>query len=136
MRRLGYTLIEVLMAMIVFSIALVPVSYILVDSAKGNAWGHDMDQALQLAQEEWGRVRQIPVDSLHDTTYDQTLSGKTWKVQRNVRGVRGDSIAQLGDSTASRKRPVEIGVCILREGLRNDTLHCWRWLRPRTMVSK
>jgi len=134
----GYTLLEVLVALVIMGILAVPVAYVLRTTGEGSASARLQDQALDLAQEAWTRSRAVdPPDSLRDTTWDRNLSGMRWRIVRDIY----DSADRAADgkapvlASASWKPPVEISVCALRaKGEGWDTIRCFRWMRPRMAI--
>jgi prepilin-type N-terminal cleavage/methylation domain-containing protein len=134
----GYTLVEVLVALVILGILAVPVAYILRTTGEGSEHARLQDQALDLAQEAWTRSRAVePSDSLRDTTWERNLSGARWRVVRDVRDSSDRAAAGEAPvrSSASWKPPVEISVCALRErGESWDTVRCFRWMRPRMAI--
>jgi prepilin-type N-terminal cleavage/methylation domain-containing protein len=135
----GYTLVEVLVALVILGILAVPVAYVLRTTGEGSARARLQDQALDLAQEAWTRSRAVdPPDSLRDTTWERSVSGARWRVVREVydssdRAAAGEAPVR---GSASWKPPVEISVCALRaKGEDWDTVRCFRWMRPRLAVA-
>jgi prepilin-type N-terminal cleavage/methylation domain-containing protein len=83
MRR-GYTLLEVLMALIILTITLVPLGYVLGDLGRWNAAGRDRDEALQIGRETWGQILSIPADSLRDSSWTVKRGTREFSVHRDV----------------------------------------------------
>lgn len=127
----GYTLVEVLMALVILGILAVPLGYTIHAGFEGAARAQREDKALSLVREEWARIRAMQVDSLHDTTLDPETG---WRLERNVfdstdRALLG--LSPLSRSSPSRP-PVEISVCALaRKAEEWDSIRCFRWMRPR-----
>lgn len=135
MRRGGYTLVEVLVALVVLSILVVPLTYTLVRTGDGSRRARAQDEALALVREDWNLCRAAVSDSLRDSVWERTLPSGEWRVVRDVfdsadREAEGLPAIQTG--RAGLLPPVEIGCCALRrEGETWDTARCFRWLRPR-----
>lgn len=133
MRRAGYTLVEVLVALVILSILAVPLTYTLVRTGEGSSRARAQDDALALAREDWNLCRAADSDSLRDSVWERTLPSGRWRVARDVY----DSMDREADGLAPIGRtgllpPVEIGSCALRQdGPAWDTVRCFRWLRPR-----
>lgn len=140
MRRGGYTLVEVLIALVILSILAVPLTYILVQSGEGSSRARELDDALDLVRRDWTLCRATDSDSLRDTTWESRLASGEWKVVRDVFDSSDRSSAGL---EAVRKDkpgllpPVEISSCAMRREEDDwDTVRCFRWLRPRWSVVK
>ena len=133
MRR-GYTLVEVLMALVILGVLAVPLGYVLTTTGEGSARARQQDQAVALAQEAWTVSRATDPDSLRDTTWDRDISGARWRILRDVFDSADRALAGLGkiQPNAVPQPPVEISVCATRSrGEGWDTIRCFRWLRPR-----
>ena len=136
MRR-GYTLVEVLMALVVLGILAVPLGYVLTTTGSGSARARLQDQAVALAQEAWTFSRATDPDSLRDTAWDRDISGAHWRIVRDVFDSSDRAAAGLPTIRPSTtpQPPVEISVCALRSrGDDWDTVKCFRWLRPRMRI--
>ena len=134
----GYTLVEVLMALVILAVLAVPLGYVLETTGKGSARARLQDQALAVAQEAWSVSRATDPDSLRDTVWDRDISGARWRISRDVFDSADRSAAGLPpiQSSSALQPPVEISVCALRAGGDDDwdTVRCFRWLRPRTRI--
>lgn len=133
MRR-GYTLVEVLIALVILGILAVPLGYVLTTTGAGSARARLQDQSMALAQEAWTLSRATDPDSLRDTSWDRDISGARWRIVRDVFDSADRAAAGLGkiQPSSALQPPVEISVCALRErGEDWDTVRCFRWLRPR-----
>ncbi|MBK9576365.1 MAG: prepilin-type N-terminal cleavage/methylation domain-containing protein [Fibrobacterota bacterium] len=131
MNRRGYTVVEVLMALVILGILAVPLGYTIHAGFEGSARARREDKALGLVREEWSRVRGIEVDSLRDTAFEPEAG---WRLERDV----FDSVdrAQAGLSPVRRsspaRPPVEIAVCAMARHAESwDTVRCFQWMRPR-----
>ena len=131
----GYTLVEVLIALVIMGILAVPLTYILVHAGEGSSRARALDDALALVRDDWTTCRATETDSLRDTTWERLLASGRWKVVRDV----FDSSDRAAMSLPAIKKnrggllpPVEISSCALHaEGENWDTLRCFHWLRPR-----
>lgn len=130
----GYTLVEVLVALAIVSILAVPLGYVLETMSDGSRRALLEDQAIDLARECWTLTRAQDVDSLRDTTWDRSVSGRSWRVVRDVfdSADRADAGLPRIPARSAAPPPVEISACVLdRHGAAWDTVRCFRWLRPR-----
>lgn len=131
MNRRGYTLVEVLMALVILGILAVPLGYTIHAGFEGSARARREDKALALVREEWTRVRSVDADSLHDTIVEPEGG---WRLVRDVFDSSDRAAAGLKPLVASSawRPPVEIGVCALAgKADRWDTVRCFQWMRPR-----
>jgi len=136
MRR-GYTLVEVLMALVILGLLAVPLGYVLTTTGEGSARARLQDQSLTLAQEAWSISRSTDPDSLRDTSWDRDISGARWRIVRDVFDSADRAAAGLAwiQRAATLQPPVEISACALRaRGEEWDTVKCFRWLRPRMRI--
>jgi prepilin-type N-terminal cleavage/methylation domain-containing protein len=135
MKRAGYTLVEVLMALVVLSILAVPLAYTLVRTGEGSTRARALDDALSLVREDWNLCRAAASDSLRDSVWERTLPSGSWRVVRDVFDSADRAAEGLPPVKTGRTGllpPVEIGSCALRrDGEAWDTARCFRWLRPR-----
>ena len=60
----GFTLIEVLVALVILSIALLALAGLMATTTKNNAAGGHLSEAATYAQDMLERIRSIPVDTL------------------------------------------------------------------------
>lgn len=131
----GYTLIEVLIALVILGILAVPLTYILVHTGEGSSRARSLDDAMALVRDDWSLCRATKTDSLRDSTWERSLASGNWKIVRDV----FDSSDRAAMSLPAIKKknggllpPVEISTCALRrEGSGWDTVRCFGWLRPR-----
>ena len=133
----GYTLVEVLMALVILGVLAVPLGYVLTTTGEGSARARLQDQSLALAQEAWAVSRATDPDSLRDTAWDRDISGARWRILRDVFDSADRAAAGLAriQSSAALQPPVEISVRALRSrGEDWDTVRCFRWLRPRMRI--
>jgi len=133
----GYTLVEVLMALVILGVLAVPLGYVLTTTGEGSARARLQDQSLALAQEAWAVSRATDPDSLRDTTWDRDISGARWRILRDVFDSADRAAAGLAkiQASAALQPPVEISICALRSrGEDWDTVRCFRWLRPRMRI--
>lgn len=136
--RGGYTLVEVLMAMAIFMVLVVPLAWIGVMSAQGKARARRIDDAVALSREDWGLVRRTPHHAIRDTTYLRTLGGASFRVRREV-----DTAASPADSLLSglagpaRSRTwTEVRTCVvaLAAAAGSDSSRCYSWRVPATRI--
>ncbi len=135
MKRQGYTLVEVLVALVILSILAVPLTYTLVQTSEGSSRARAIDDALSLVREDWALCRATNSDSLRDSTWERHLPSGTWRVVRDVFDSADratQNLPLIKKSKAGLFPPVEIATCALRQkGETWDTVKCFRWLRPR-----
>ena len=140
MKRAGYTLVEVLMALVILSILAVPLTYTLVHTGEGSSRARSLDDALALVREDWNVCRATASDSLRDSVWERTLPSGRWRVVRDVfdsADRAADGLPRIKTGRTGLLPPVEIGSCALRQtGGTWDTAHCYRWLRPRWSLSR
>lgn len=138
MRR-GYTLLEVLVAAVILGILAVPLAYQIKAGFDGSTRARREDECLALAHDEWAAVRECPADSLRDTVYERSVSGHPWRLERDVFDSLDRARAGLASlpKAAGYRPPVEISLCAvsLSDG-REDTVRCFRWMRPRMVETK
>jgi len=140
MIRKGYTLVEVLMAMVILSVLAVPLAYILINTGNGSSRARDLDDALALVREDWSICRASNSDSLRDTVWERRMESGTWRIARDVfdstdRFAAG--LSPIRKKVAGLAPPVEISTCALRsQGDDWDTLRCFQWMRPRWSAAK
>ncbi|HNY31112.1 MAG TPA: type II secretion system protein [Fibrobacteria bacterium] len=130
-RRGGYTLVEVLMALVILAILAVPLGYTIHAGLEGSRRAHREDRALALVREEWSRVRALEADSIRDTLLDPEGN---WRLVREVFDSADRAALGLepGGNPARTGLPVEVSVCAMeRAGDAWDTVRCFRWMRPR-----
>ncbi|MBK8801048.1 MAG: type II secretion system protein [Fibrobacteres bacterium] len=131
MNRRGYTLIEVLMALVILGILAVPLGYTIHAGLDGSARARREDKALGFVREEWSRVRAIVVDSLRDTLLEPEAG---WRLERDVFDSSDRALAGLSplQKSSTSRPPVEIAVCAMtRKADVWDTVRCFHWMRPR-----
>ena len=135
--KAGYTLLEVLMALVILGILAVPLGYVLSNTGSGSARARLQDQSLALAQEAWAITRATDPDSLRDTSWERDLSGARWRIERDIFDSTDRAAAGLPTvrPSATIRPPVEISVCALHSVEKAwDTVRCFRWLRPSTRI--
>ena len=133
----GYTLLEALIALVILSIAMVPIGQVLGSLGRWNFQGRDRDQALQIAREAAGQILSIPADSLRDSSWNRSAAGRTFRVLREIedsadilRRFPEAKVDARGRPTALRG-PQEYGIFVL---LDSDTLVHLPGLRARERV--
>lgn len=134
MRR-GYTLVEVLIALVILGILAVPLTYILVHTGEGSSHARALDDAMALVRDDWTTCRATETDSLRDTTWERSIVSGRWKVVREVfdsSDRAAMSLPPIRKNKGGLQPPVEITSCALRaDGEAWDTVRCFHWLRPR-----
>jgi len=135
-RRTGYTLVEVLVAMMIFLILMVPLGWMTIQSANGKARARRIDDAVALAREDWGTVRSTPVKLLRDTTLDRSVGEHAYTLVRVVDTVRSDTsnlatVAAVGQAAATRHGP-SVRSCVVSRDASDpgDTIRCFGWRLP------
>lgn len=140
MTRRGYTLVEVLMALVILSVLAVPLAYILIHTGEGSSRARGLDDAMALVREDWTLCRSTMPDSLRDTIWDKRLPSGNWRIARDVfdssdRAAAG--LPRIRNNTSGLKPPVEISTCaLLGHGETWDTIKCFRWMRPRWSAAR
>ncbi|MCU0608683.1 MAG: prepilin-type N-terminal cleavage/methylation domain-containing protein [Chitinispirillaceae bacterium] len=86
----GFTLIEIMVAMVVFSLVFLPLTAILVAESKLGAASERKRVAMLVARNELEIAKKTRLD-LTDETYDVPMAGKTWRIQRIVENGEGIS---------------------------------------------
>lgn len=133
--RGGYTIVEVLMAIVIFLALVVPLGYMTLYTAQGRTRARRIDDAVALAREEWGIVRRIPAKRLRDSVREMQVGERTYRVYRTVSdtvadGIQGETV-QVGARRDSSTCP-GVRVCVaLREREDDDTIQCFGWRVPR-----
>lgn len=90
--RLGFTLLEVLVAMVILAIGLLGLAALQVIAIKGHAFGHQMSYATSLAQQTFEELNNLGFDDAaldpSGNPHTQTVAGDrgvtytaTWNVQ-------------------------------------------------------
>ncbi|MEK7394625.1 MAG: prepilin-type N-terminal cleavage/methylation domain-containing protein [Fibrobacterota bacterium] len=140
MNRRGYTLVEVLMALVILAVLAVPLVYILNNTGTGSSRARDLDEALALAREDWTLCRATNPDSLRDTVWERPLASGEWRIERDVfdssdRFAAG--LSPIRKKAAGLTPPIEISSCALRAHAGNwDTIRCFQWMRPRWSAAR
>ena len=88
----GFSLIEVLVALVILSISLLALAGLMVQSTKNSSWGSHLTEAATLAQDVLERFRGVrpQTDILEGTNFDQVTAAsgitytRTWTVTTNV----------------------------------------------------
>lgn len=135
-RRSGYTLLEVVMALLIFLVLAVPLGYMTVWTARGKAWARELDDAVAVAREEWGAVRRIPPKLLRDSTREAKVGDRVYRVVRTVSDTLSNGVSVDTTRVGETKRPPArpgARVCVVRtRGLLevSDTVRCFAWRVP------
>ena len=109
MNKRGFTLVEILVAMVIFSLVFLPLTAVLVAESK---FEHSYEQkhvALAIAKNELERAKKT-FAKLDNDEYQVRMMGKTWTVARTVDVGEG---AILADS--SRPQLCTIRIRVSRE---------------------
>ena len=129
--RSGYTIVEVLMAMAIFLVLMVPLAWTTIQSATGKARARRIDDAVALSREDWGVVRKSPKHGVRDTSYERVLGGASYRIDRVVdtAGPPPDSVGSgLSGPTRSRTwTAVRTCVVSLSRAAGSDTSRCYVW---------
>lgn len=143
-RRDGFTILEVLVAMALLMILVVPLAWTTIYSAQGRSQARRLDDAVALAREDWGTVRLTPVAALADTSYERSMGGHSYLVTRAVRDTAAARAGALqGPPELGAKPPPRIGpavrTCVSQTGTEDspsqpDTLRCFDWRVPLVRV--
>jgi type II secretion system protein I len=113
MNNRGFTLVEILVAIVIFSILLLPLTSVLIAESKFESKYEQKITAMQVAKNEIEKSKQAS-GTLESDEYTVTLAGKTWNVSRSVETGEGALI----DTTLLLKKSY-ITVAVTRE---NDTV--------------
>ena len=87
----GFTLVEVLVAVVILSIALLALAGLMVQSTKNSSWGSHLTEAATLAQDRLERFRAVrPQTDIPEGTNSDTITApsgirytRTWTVTTN-----------------------------------------------------
>lgn len=135
-RRSGFTLLEVVMALLLFLVLAVPLGYMTVWTARGKSWARELDDAVAVAREEWGAVRRIPPKLLRDSVRDAKAGDRVYRVVRTVSDTLPNGVSVDTTRVGEAKRPPArpgVRVCVVRtRGLMevSDTVRCFAWRVP------
>lgn len=135
-KRCGFTILEVMMALLVFLALAVPLGYMTIWTARGKAWARELDDATAIAREEWGSVRRIPPKQLRDSVREVKVGDRIYSVVRTVSDTLPDGITTDSTKVGEKKKPpVRPGVrtcVVLARGLLvvPDTVRCFAWRVP------
>ncbi|MBD3218272.1 MAG: prepilin-type N-terminal cleavage/methylation domain-containing protein [candidate division Zixibacteria bacterium] len=66
----GFTILEVMMGMVIFSIGLLTLLSMLVISISGNAWSEKTTQTVQMVRETIETIKNTPEDQMEDYGYE------------------------------------------------------------------
>lgn len=104
----GYTLIEALIALVILSIALLPLGEMMRGLGRWNFDGRNRDEALQLAREEVGQILSTPADSLRDSAWTITQGTRTFGIRREIED-SADLLRRFPDAKVdARGRPTAL----------------------------
>ena len=106
-RRDGFTLLELVMAMVVMGITSVPLSLFLYQHIEGTFQAQGRTQAAELARCEMERVTNLDYDTLSTATVTN-YAGQSFDLDRTVSYVQGNS--------ASAESLKQIQVAVRRSG--------------------
>lgn len=88
----GFSLIEVLIALVILSIALLALAGLMVQSTRNSSWGSHLTEAATLAQDRLERFRAVrPLTDIPEGTNNDQITGasgivytRTWAVTTNA----------------------------------------------------
>jgi len=94
----GFSLIEVLVALVILSISLLALAGLMVQSTRNSSWGSHLTEAATLAQDVLERFRAVrpQTDIPEGTNFDQITAAsgvtytRTWTVTTNGTSTRRD----------------------------------------------
>lgn len=136
--RSGYTLVEVLMAMAIFLVLVVPLAWTAIQSAQGKARARRIDDAVALSREDWGWVRKASKHALRDTSYLRDLGGAAYRVSREVdtAGSPADSMLSGLSGPARVRTWTAVRTCVvsLARVAGNDSSRCYVWRVPSVRI--
>ena len=112
MNNRGFTLIEIMVALLVFSLIFLPLTAVLVAESKFERVYERKQVAMTIAKNEIEKAKRT-FRQLSDEEYQTAMAGKLWSVERTVR--RGEA-AVLADSAK-----VPIDTILLRVRAESDT---------------
>lgn len=86
----GFTLIEVMVALVILSVSLLALAGLMVTTTKNNSYGSNMTEAATFAQDKLEEFRAVRWDTISDGTGSDQMSGSTginysrnWSVATN-----------------------------------------------------
>ncbi len=90
-KQKGFSLIEVLVALVILSISLLALAGLMVQSTRNSSWGNHLTEAATLAQDRFERFRAVrpQTDIPEGTNFDQVTAAsgitytRTWTVTTN-----------------------------------------------------
>lgn len=136
--RRGYTLVEVLVAMVIFLILMVPLGWMTVQTANGKARARRIDDAVALSREDWGLVRRTPAAVVRDTTYARVLGEHAYTLERAVDTAIADTtLSGPALQAVPRARTwTAVRTCVVSPEATagSDTVRCFAWRLPRVRM--
>lgn len=85
MNNKGFTLIEIMVALVIFSLIFLPLTAVLVAESKFEQKHEQKLVAMAVAKNEIETAKKT-YNRLADETYQVRMAGRTWNVQRTVEG--------------------------------------------------
>lgn len=136
--RRGYTIVEVLVAMAIFMVLMVPLAWTGIQSAQGKARARRIDDAVALSREDWGLVRRTSKQGVRDTSYPRVLGNATYRIDRKVDTAAPpvDSIASGLSGPARSRTWTAVHTCVvsLARVAGSDSSRCFVWRVPSTRI--
>lgn len=136
--RAAYTIIEVLMAMAIFLVLIVPLAWTGIQSANGKARARRIDDAVALSREDWGVVRKSSKHQVRDTSYERILGSNAYRIDRVVDTAGGGLVSTVqGLSGPARSRTwTAVRTCVvsLARVAGNDSSRCYVWRIPSVRI--
>lgn len=112
MNSKGFTLIEIMVSLVIFSLVFLPLTAVLVAESKFEQKHEQKMVAMAVAKNEIETAKKTYV-SLSDETYRVSMAGRTWNVQRIV---EGKEVADTG-----RTWPIPLTAVTIRVSREKDT---------------
>ena len=98
----GFSLLEVLIALVILAIGLLAVAQMQITAIKGNAFGSGMTSASSLAANTLERLMALPYDDVQLTTYGNWLPDNITGVEGGVNNAGYVREYQVEDNTPPR----------------------------------
>ena len=98
----GFSLLEVLIALVILAIGLLAVAQMQITAIKGNAFGSGMTSASSLAANTLERLMALPYDDSQLTTYDTWITDDITEIEGGVNNEGYVREYQVEDNTPPR----------------------------------